>query len=295
MAPLPAGLLAGATALGAAAVGAWAGRRAIRRRFESADRGIPGGVLPGAEPLALDGAGRGVLLLHGFGDTPQSLRFLAMRLHRDGWALRVPRLPGHGASLADLSAGRASDWMEEAQRALGDLQRVVPRVAVIGQSMGGALATILAAAQSIDALVLLAPYLTMSPRAQTVARFHRLITPVVPYLRSRSESSILDPEARRHALGRGVTTPRLLHELSTVVGAAWRSAPLARVPTLVIHSRRDPRIRTAAAELGFARLGGQPKALEWAERSGHVLSVDHDREWVAERVAGWLGAHVRTA
>ena len=97
-------------------------------------------------------------------------------------------------------------------------------------------------AERIDALVLLVPFCGMSPRGQTIARFHRVVSLFKPHLRSRSDSSILDPMARRNALGRGIATPRLLHELLLVVRRARKSAGHVRVPTLIIHSRRDPRI-----------------------------------------------------
>jgi len=161
--------------------------------------------------------------------------------------------------------------------------------------MGGALAIMLASESDVDAMILLAPYLRLSRRGARIATLHRLLLPFVPYLRSRSESSILDPLARRRALGRGVTTPRLVHELSLIVKRAWDAAPSVHAPTLVIHSRQDPRVNIDDAEAAFARLGSAEKRLEWAERSGHVLSVDFDRDWVAGQVLNWLESHVPRA
>src|SRR5689334_16582334 len=105
--------------------------------------------IPGAEPIALDGGARGVLLLHGFGDTPQSLRVLAHRLHAGGWSVRVPCLTGHGSSLKAFTMARADEWMAGARAALHEVQSRSTKVAVIGQSMGGALATILAAESTL--------------------------------------------------------------------------------------------------------------------------------------------------
>ena len=143
-----------------------------------------------------------------------------------------------------------------------------------------------------EAMVLLTPFVRLSPRGRRIAAFHRVITTVVPYLESRSESSILDPEARSRALGRGVTTPRLVRELSLIVDQAWDVAPGIRVPTLVINSRQDPRITVSDAEATFARLGSDEKALKWATKSGHVVSVDFDRDWVAREIRDWLESHV---
>ena len=247
--------------------------------------------IPGAEPIALDAGPRGVLILHGFGDTPQSVAGLATALHTHGWTVRAPTLRGHGSTLQAFTEARANEWLGDAKGALHELQSRSTAVAVIGQSMGGALATVLAAEEPIDALVLLVPFCTMSPRGRTIARFHRIVSLFKPHLRSRSESSILDPIARRHALGRGIATPRLLHELWLVVRRARWCAGQVRVPALVIHSRRDPRIAVSDANEAFRRLGSREKLLEWVERSGHVISVDHDREWVARRALDWLNVH----
>jgi carboxylesterase len=254
-----------------------------------------GDIVEGAEPVSLNDGARGVLILHGFGDTPQSVRDLAAALHASGWTVRAPLLRGHGSSLRVFTEGRAEFWLEDARRALEELQARGTRVAVVGQSMGGALATILASEDQIDALVLLAPYVRLTRRAARIAALHRAVAPFVPYLASRSESSILDPRARSRALGRGVTTPRLLHELSLIVRRAWNAAPSIRVPTLVIHSRYDHRVTTGDAEAAFARLGATEKLLEWVARSGHVLSVDFDRDWVAGQVLTWLESHVPRA
>ena len=51
-------------------------------------------VLPGAEPYAHDGNDIGVLLVHGYTSTPQSMRGWAEHLAAAGFTVRLPRLPG---------------------------------------------------------------------------------------------------------------------------------------------------------------------------------------------------------
>jgi carboxylesterase len=249
--------------------------------------------IPGAGPITLDAGGRGVLILHGFGDTPQSVAGLASVCHANGWSVRAPALRGHGSTLLALTKASAGEWLDDARNALQQLRSRCSAVAIIGQSMGGAIATILAAEEHIDALVLLVPFCEMSPRGRVIARFHRVVSLFTPHLRSRSDSSILDPIARRNALGRGIATPRLLHELLLVVRSARRSAGRVRAPALVIHSRRDPRISVSDAHSAFNRLGSAEKRLEWVERSGHVISVDYDRDWVAKTALAWIDARAR--
>src|SRR5919201_1920481 len=114
---------------------AWRLEREVAARLPLAD----GGVVRGAEPIALEGEGRGraVLLLHGFGDTPQTLRYLADDLWAHGYAVRAPLLPGHGRTVRDFRGSRAEDWLGVAREELRALRAAYDSVAVVGLSKGG--------------------------------------------------------------------------------------------------------------------------------------------------------------
>ena len=111
----------------------------------SARREADSGVIKGAETIDMQEEGsRGVLLLHGFGDTPQTLSLLARRLHKAGYSVLAPLLPGHGRSLREFTKSSADEWIEAATERS---RRVTQRSdgSVVGLSMGGALAVVLAA------------------------------------------------------------------------------------------------------------------------------------------------------
>ena len=56
-------------------------------------------VLPGCEPWSSPGGGpHGALVLHGFTGSPVSMRPLAEDLAEAGFAVEMPRLPGHGTN-----------------------------------------------------------------------------------------------------------------------------------------------------------------------------------------------------
>ncbi len=244
----------------------------------------------GAESIALDGDGRGaVLLLHGFGDTPQSLGHLARHLNGAGWTVRVPLLPGHGSTLDAFRRSGQAAWLDCARAALTELRARERPVFLLGQSMGGALATILAAEHpEVPGLVLLAPYLGMPGRVRWAARTHRVWSVWAPWVVAADVRSIRDPEERVASLGYGAVAPNLLAELFSVSEQARAVAPDVRSPTLAIFARRDNRISAADAERGFAALGSREKWLVWLDEPGHVVSVDLGRERVFTLVANWL-------
>ena len=269
------------------------GRQASGRRWEERIRfrlpRNPDGTIVGAEAITRTGGDCAVLLLHGFGDTPQSLAELSAFLHACGWTVRVPLLPGHGRSLREFARSGADDWIGCATNEYDALLERHSTVAVVGQSMGGAMAMLLAAQRrEVSALVLLAPYFTLMPKVARIARYHRLVSVFMAYVQGRAEGSIRDPDERAKSLGYGVTSPRLLNELSRVARRAREAAPAVRAPTLMIQSRADNRISMADAEASFARLGGRPRELHWTDGNAHVISVDYGRQVVFERTASWL-------
>jgi carboxylesterase len=264
-------------------------RASLRRLPLGAD-----GIIRGAEGIVRHGrASRGVLLLHGFGDTPQTLMYLADRLHESGFDVHAPLLPGHGRTLREFSRGRAEAWLAGAEDAYAELRGQHRSVGLVGVSMGGALALLLSARVAPpDALVLIAPYLTMRPRARQIAAAHRLVTPFVRYLATREEASIRDDVERASNRGFGTTTPRLLNELRSIVDRAATTLGSVRSPTLMIQSLHDNRIDRRAAEAAFAALGAPEKKLVWVETGGHVITVDTGRERVLALTAEWLAMRV---
>src|ERR1700741_984983 len=130
------------------------------------------GVIRGAETIDLqEGGSHGVLLLHGFGDTPQTLRLLARRLAKSGYGGFVPLLPGHGRTMQAFRRSRADEWIEAARESLSLMRARYATVSIVGLSMGGALAVIIASgASEIASLVLIAPYLGMPLPLRIAAR-----------------------------------------------------------------------------------------------------------------------------
>ena len=289
---LPLGLVA-------LAAGAAARRAATRRRERALAVRMPvgaDGIIPGARPISLAGGSRAVLMLHGFGDTPQTLHYLAAHLHARGFTVDAPLLPGHGRTLAAFSASGGEQWLGAAREALVALRRTHSDVAVLGLSMGGALAAILATESPAPAaLVLLAPYLGMPSGVRRVAGAHWLVGLAMTYVSGGGSESIRDPVEKAQNLAYGTCTPALLHELRTVVDRAARALPDVRVPTLLVQSSEDNRISQAVAEDAFARLGARETRLVWTSGQGHIITVDLGRERVLALVHDWLVAHPAAA
>jgi carboxylesterase len=251
------------------------------------------GIVPGAEGFTLTGTnGRALLLLHGSGDTPQTLRHLAKRLHDAGFTVRAPLLPGHGRGLRDFSMVSAEAYRRAAEEELDQLRSTSTWVGIVGLSMGGAIGARLAAThRDVRVLVLLAPYLMPRRSVTVVGRASTLWSLAVPYLGGRGGvSSIHDPVARGESFAYGVFPPRAVRALVDTAAAARRALPAITAPTLVVNSRDDNRIPSALAETATATLRA-PTERHWVTGCGHVITVDYCRDAVAALVLDFIARH----
>lgn len=282
-------LVVSAAALG---VARWWYPRAVERAAAARFPVGADGIISGAGSILLEGTGeRGILVLHGFGDTPQSVGSLARALHAGGATVYAPLLAGHGRTLAEFAGSGSGEWLASAREALRSLRGRCPHLAVVGQSLGGVLATLLVTESTdVTALALLAPYFEMPSFVRSLTPFSAWLELALPYLVTADERSIHDPAARAVALSFGTTTPRLTRELMLVSDRARAALPELNVPTLYIQARTDNRIASAVAERSFEALGAREKRLVWLERGGHVVAADEEREEVARLVGEWLAA-----
>ena len=237
-----------------------------------------------------------MLLLHGFGDTPQTLDWTARALHARGFDVRVPLLPGHGRTIQDFDASSHAEWVESALAELLAMRARFGWVAVGGLSMGGAIAAILAAeVRDVPSLVLIAPYLAMPMHLRVAASSARYWSGRVGPLQSRSPRSIHDPAERAANLAYGAVTGRALHQLSVVVRTARKALPQIVAPTLLIQSREDNRIPPRVARWAIRQIGAARKRLVLTRGAGHIITVDYGRERVLEEIEAWLGSGPGTA
>lgn len=231
-----------------------------------------------------------MLLLHGFGDTPQTLAYLARYLHERDFDVRVPLLPGHGRSLAAMDASSHTEWLDCARAELFAMRARYRWVALGGLSMGGAIAAILAAeVRDLEALVLIAPYLTMPRRLRLLAATAAFWSELAGPLEASNPDSIQDPAERAANLAYGFVTGRSIRELSLLVAKAQRALSRISAPSLLIQSEQDNRITSHAARHAFDELRMDSKKLVLTREGGHIITVDYGRERVFEEVRAWLG------
>src|SRR5438477_5278218 len=192
-------------------------------------------VLPGAEPFSADGGSAGVLVVHGFTGSPQSMRGLAEAFAAAGFTVELPLLPGHGTAIEDMVPTRWSDYAGAVEQAYTDLAGRCDKVVVAGLSMGGSLTVWLAERHPEIAGIVLVNALVEPPDPSFKDLLLGMLEagPVMPGI----GSDIADPNVKEAAYDGAPIEPLL--SLLDAAGEVYPKLGDIRCPVLIFTSRQD--------------------------------------------------------
>jgi carboxylesterase len=236
-------------------------------------------VLPGAEPFSAPGGPHGVLVLHGFTGCPQSMRGLAEAFAGAGFAVELPRLPGHGTSIEDMLETRWSDWSRHAETTYCDLASRCDKVVVAGLSMGGTLTVWLAEHHpEIAGIVLVNP--AIEPPAESFREMLRGILDSGSSVMPAVGNDIADPDQTELAYD-ATPVPCLLSlcEADDEIAAALGTI---ECPVLLMNSPQDHVVPPSSSDILAAGVSG-PVERVTLERSYHVATLDYDKDEIERR------------
>jgi len=246
-------------------------------------------ILPGAEPMSSEGTtGVGVLVLHGFTGNPSSMRSLAEAMAALGHHVELPRLPGHGTSIEDMSTTSWPDWTGEVEAAYQRLAGRVDRIVVMGLSMGGSL-TLWTALQHPELAGIVCVNPATMPQPDEVQDMIREMLAEGHEIMPGIGSDIADPDVEEIAYDGTPLKPLMSLVLDGLAPMTDRFGEL-QMPLLLITSRQDHVVEPANSEHLAASHGGAVEHV-WLERSYHVATQDYDRDDI-NRLAGEFVARV---
>lgn len=255
-------------------------------------RRAPFPILEGAEAWSSPGSGPlgrvGVVVVHGFTGNPVSTRPLGEALARRGFAVEVPRLPGHGTHFRDMVRTRYADWRAEVEASVTRLRARAERVVLVGLSMGGALVLDVACRDGDLAGVvpINAPILDREGLLAKLAPFLEKLLPVVPASAAglvANDAAKPGVDERAYAWVPAAAGNSLLRELPRL----RRELATLRAPVLVVWSALDHSVPPENSR-AIARLAHQARVEELVlERSCHLATLDLEAELLEERVAAF--------
>lgn len=236
-------------------------------------------LLFGASPISHAGARTGALVCHGFTGNPSSMRPVADAFVAAGWSVELPRLPGHGTSLADMKTTNWADWRGEVDAALTRLRANADAIVVVGLSMGGSLMVDLA---------------TQTPDLRGVVAINAKVMPEHPELLEMVRGMLAEGQDELPGIGSDIAKPDVVESaylgtplapalaMFEAVGAFQDRLGAATMPLLIMTSPQDHVVPPENSDHLAANWGGPVERVTLG-RSYHVATLDYDRELICEQ------------
>jgi carboxylesterase len=250
-----------------------------------ADSGAPEAPLSVAARPELTGGKRiGVLLSHGFTGSPYSMKPWGRYLAERGYAVTIPRLPGHGTSWQQLNVTTWADWYGEVSRAFDTLRKESDAVVVGGLSMGGALVLQLAAQHDAE----ISGVMLVNPAVATKRKDVKLL-PVLKHLVSSFPAIANDikrPGQDEH--GYPKTPLKAAHSMMSAWPGVIDGLGKITKPVLYLRSTEDHVVDELSEGIITRGLGSTDVRRSALANSYHVATLDNDDQQIFAESAAFI-------
>jgi carboxylesterase len=224
----------------------------------------------------------GCLCIHGFTGAPSEVEPLAKYLtdHTE-WIIVTPTLPGHGEILS-LKGVQYHQWINHAEEELQELSKMCDKVFVIGFSMGGMIASFLAAKYPVDKLVLLsaaAYYLNPKQMASEIKSM------LVDTFKGKLNENVLFQRYKRKIKGTPFTATLQFRRLVSFIKPLLHQV---EVPTLIAQGECDGVVPPKSAEYLYRTINAKTKKITYIKDSNHHICHCEEKDALFTQVFDFL-------
>ena len=227
--------------------------------------------------------GIGVLLLHGFTGSPVEMCLLGESLANEGYTVYAPLLPGHGTSPEDLAERTQDEFLEAAEEAYLKLQETCSVVHVVGQSMGGLLALSLAIRGKGSKVVALAAPVWL---VQRIGEWAGILHHFKAYTERRKKRFRIGKKEITNGYSR--MPLKSLAEVLKLRDQVLEELGKITQPLLLIYSNSEHTVKPESADKIAELATSAPVEIIRLEKSGHIITLDKEREPVFEHIIRFL-------
>lgn len=224
----------------------------------------------------------GCLIIHGYTGSPSEVGPLATYLEeKTDWNIKVPTLPGHGVELA-LDDASYEEWLSKAEEALQQLKAKYDSVYLIGFSMGGMIASYLAATYEVDKLVLLAT-------AGKYFSFRQMTLNVAEIIKDGVKGELHKNRLYVNYKNKANDVPLQANiEFLKLVRQTKKHLKDIQTPVLIAHGLQDQVIPPETAEYLDKEIPAKEKQVVLFEQSDHLICLGNDKDILNKMIFEFL-------
>ncbi|PYZ96276.1 carboxylesterase [Alteribacter lacisalsi] len=235
------------------------------------------------KPFTFKGGDRAVLLLHGFTGNSADVRMLGRYLEKRGYTCHAPQYKGHGVPPEELVHTGPEDWWKDVQEAYDYLKEMGhEEIAVAGLSLGGVFSLKLGYTLPVKGIVpMCAPMYIKSEETM----YHGVLEYARKYKRYEKKPEDQIEAEMKEFEKTPMNTLKALQELNQEVR---EHVDMIYAPVFVVQARHDEMIDTDSANIIYNEVESDVKDLKWYEESGHIITLDKEKDQLHEDVYQFL-------
>ncbi|MCT4479473.1 carboxylesterase [Peribacillus frigoritolerans] len=235
------------------------------------------------QPFTFEGGKRAVLLLHGFTGNSADVRMLGRYLEKQGYTCHAPHYKGHGVPPEELVKTGPEDWWKDVMMAYDFLKsKGHEEIAVAGLSLGGVFSLKLGYTVPIKGIVSMCAPMYIKSEEMMFKGVLEYAREFKKYEGKTQEQIELEMDL---LADKPMNTLKALQELITDVR---ERVDLIYAPTFVVQGRHDDVINPKSADIIIDAIESPVKKIKWYEESGHVITLDKEKDQLHEDVLEFL-------
>ncbi|UXR86352.1 alpha/beta hydrolase [Staphylococcus felis] len=233
------------------------------------------------KPFFFEEGRRAVLLLHGFTGNSSDVRQLGRYLQKKGYTSYAPHYEGHAEPPENILQSSPHVWYKDALDGYDYLvEQGYDEIAVAGLSLGGVFALKLSLNRSVKGIVTMCTPMYIKTEGS-------MYEGVLEYARNFKKyegkaDAIIDQEMEQFH------PTNTLKELQQTIQSVREAVDEVVESLLVIQSEKDDMINPDSANIIYDEALSDDKHLSWYHDSGHVITIDKEKEKVFEEVFQFL-------
>lgn len=235
-------------------------------------------ILQCASPFYYPGNKTGVLLIHGFTGTTQSMRFLGEQFRDAGYTVMALRLSGHGTAPQDMEMRTYLEWIRDVETALAELKEACTTIFVVGLSMGGTLTLYLA--EKYPEIAGIMPINAAIEMTEFRKNYEGLVQDEKRFV--AGIGSDVKGEGIKELAYRQ-SPVKSMEQLLLLMDEVREKLSLINIPTLIFSSEVDHVVPPENSQFIYDAIHSQDKELIRLENSYHVATIDNDKELISSK------------
>ncbi len=235
------------------------------------------------KPFFFEQGPRAVLLLHGFTGNSADVRMLGRFLETKGYTSIAPHYAGHGVAPEKLVETGPEDWWKDVEQAYQTLvDKGYQEIAVAGLSLGGVFSLKLGYTKPMKGIVTMCAPMHMK---STDLMYQGVLEYAREYKKYEGKDDKLIEEEMKKFEEKPMDT---LAELRELIGEVRNNVDHVYAPLFVVQGSLDKVINTESANIIYDEAESTDKRIKWYEKSGHVITLDQEKQQLHEDIYEFL-------